>query len=417
MTQENGRDGRYFELSRVFRPHAPVDEARLFAGRTHQLAGIVDAINQVGRHVVLFGERGVGKTSLARVFHDFLETPHNRPETDLGAFVPFITCDSSDDYSSLWHKLFQQIELVENRPRMGFTSAVDRSITDLSSRLKVDCGPDDVVRLLRFLAETATLAVFVIDEFDRLREQGASGLFADTIKILSDYAVPVTLLLVGVADNVNDLIDEHASIERACVQISMPRMSPAELGEIVHRGLESVEMAIAQEAVDYIVSLSQGLPHYTHLLGLAAARAALTQNRETVTRQDVSDATKSAVEGVQESILSAYHNSTMSAKKTLYPQVLLACALADADERGFFAAGDVRSPMSTIMGRPYDIPAFSKHLHDLSQTERGPVLQRIGIPKRYRFRFINPLMQPFVIMHGLQRGLIVDDQIFQIRGS
>ena len=107
----------------------------------------------------------------------------------------------------------------------------------------------------------------------------------------------------------------------------------------------------------------------------------------------------------------------MSAKKTLYPQVLLACALANADERGFFAAGDVRSPMSTIMGWPSCIPAFSKHLHDLSQPERGPVLQRIGIPKRYRFRFINPLMQPSVIMYGLHGRLITDDQLFRIGGS
>ncbi len=284
-TQENGRDGRYFELSRVFRPHAPDDEARLFAGRTHQLAGILDAIPQAGRHVVLFRERGVGQTSLVKVFHDFLEPSHTRPETALGTFVPFITCDSSDDYSSLWHKLFQQIELVENRPQMGFVSAVDPSITNLSSRLKVDCEPDDVVRLLQFLAERATLAVFVLDEFDGLREQNVSGLFADTIKILSDYAVPVTLILVGVADNVNELIEEHAYIERACVQIRMPRISQDELGEILYRGLESVEMAIAQDAIGYIVSLSQGLPHYTHLLGLAAGRAALTDGRRGRSRE------------------------------------------------------------------------------------------------------------------------------------
>jgi hypothetical protein len=96
---------------------------------------------------------------------------------------------------------------------------------------------------------------------------------------------------------------------------------------------------------------------------------------------------------------------------------LLACALAKTDELGYFAAGDIRSPMREIMGKPYEIPAFSKHLHDLSLT-RGPILQRTGVPKRYRFRFANPLMQPFIIMQGLDSGMIDYDRLqSMIRGS
>jgi hypothetical protein len=33
-------------------------------------------------------------------------------------------------------------------------------------------------------------------------------------------------------------------------------------------------------------------------------------------------------------------------------------------------------------------------------------LERTGIPRRFRFRFRNPLLQPFVIMRGLANGLI-----------
>ncbi|MBI3822813.1 MAG: hypothetical protein HY289_09055 [Planctomycetes bacterium] len=34
------------------------------------------------------------------------------------------------------------------------------------------------------------------------------------------------------------------------------------------------------------------------------------------------------------------------------------------------------------------------------------MLERIGLPRRYRFRFRNPLLQPFVIMEGFAQGLI-----------
>jgi len=35
----------------------------------------------------------------------------------------------------------------------------------------------------------------------------------------------------------------------------------------------------------------------------------------------------------------------------------------------------------------------------------------MGSPRRYRFRFINPLMQPYVIMHGLSKEIISNSEI------
>jgi hypothetical protein len=58
------------------------------------------------------------------------------------------------------------------------------------------------------------------------------------------------------------------------------------------------------------------------------------------------------------------------------------------------------------MKKPYDIPAFSRHLKDFCEKKRGAILQKSGTARRYRFRFVNPLMQPYVVMHGLSAGLI-----------
>jgi hypothetical protein len=52
------------------------------------------------------------------------------------------------------------------------------------------------------------------------------------------------------------------------------------------------------------------------------------------------------------------------------------------------------------------IAAFSRHRAEYCTAQRGPVLERTGVPRRYRFRFRNPLLQPFVIMEGLAQGLI-----------
>jgi hypothetical protein len=64
--------GRYNKLSRIFTPSAPVNRRELFRGRFEQVLQITSAISQPRRHVVLYGERGVGKTSLANLLADFL---------------------------------------------------------------------------------------------------------------------------------------------------------------------------------------------------------------------------------------------------------------------------------------------------------------------------------------------------------
>ena len=109
-TMASQRDPRYLSLSSAFRPHAPIDDSKLFAGRTQELAQIIDCINQIGRHGLLFGERGVGKTSLARVFKSFLGHGSSVGEgTQTAILVPYVTCDGSDGYATVWHKVFQRV--------------------------------------------------------------------------------------------------------------------------------------------------------------------------------------------------------------------------------------------------------------------------------------------------------------------
>jgi ABC-type transport system involved in cytochrome bd biosynthesis fused ATPase/permease subunit len=56
----------------AFTPHAPVNEPAVFRGRLPQIRSSIDAITTPGLHVVLYGERGVGKTSLASVLTKIL---------------------------------------------------------------------------------------------------------------------------------------------------------------------------------------------------------------------------------------------------------------------------------------------------------------------------------------------------------
>ena len=395
------RSQRKAVLAEVFRPAAPISTRDLFAGRHEQVSELLSVVSQPGQHGVIFGERGVGKTSLALA-------------TGMAAgfsaeqIAVRVNCDTSDSFDAVWRKAFGEITFLSDRTRSA-SPVMQKETLASAKQLLDDAGaeisPDDVRRVLQTLA-IATPVVIFIDEFDRLPKNGHHALFADTIKTLSDQLVDATVIFVGVADNVNDLISEHSSIERALVQVPMPRMSPRELGEIVTRGYEAAEMTSTSEAMERISLLSQGLPHYTHMLGQQAGYVAVREGRSEVNLDDVDAAVTKAMTKAQQSIQSDYYLATFSTRSTLYKQVLLGCALAGGDDFGFFSAADVRSSLSAIMGQRYEIPAFAQHLHELADPRRGSVLEKRGESRRFKFRFRNPLLQPYIVMRGLSEEII-----------
>jgi Cdc6-like AAA superfamily ATPase len=400
MSDEEARSRLALQASRVFTPAAPVDKQALFAGRRDQLRRVVDTVLQKGRHAIIFGERGVGKTSLANVLEDTLQAPGGE------VLAAHVNCDSMDTFESLWVKVFDDIELHREVRTAGFQPSIFHQRMPVSQELTAPITTNRVRKILSALSESALL-VIIVDEFDRIQDHQARSMFADTIKTLSDHSVPATLVVVGVADTVDELLAEHLSIERALVQIHMPRMSSSELAEIIARGVAKLQLQIEDDAKEQITLLSRGLPHYTHALGLHAVRAALDDGQLLVQTRHVDTAIRRALEEAQQSTISAYHKAISSQRRdNLYAQVLLACALAETDPMGYFAPADLREPMSRVMNRPYDIANFIQHLNLFCKEERARILQRTGVARRYRYRFRNPLMQPFVTMQGFASGLL-----------
>jgi len=385
------------DAGRVFTPTSPIDEKSLFAGRIEQIRAIIDVINQKGQHAIVYGERGVGKTSLVSVLSGYLEAP--------SVMAPRVNCDSTDSFETVWKKAFEQIELSRFQAGVGFTANAQFDKFRSSELLGESITPDSVRRALTVLSSNA-LTIFIIDEFDRLSQEPRHA-FADTIKALSDHAVPATVIIVGVSDSVSGLIAEHQSVERALVQVQMPRMSNEEVKQIIRTGVKKLRMKVLTPALRQIANLSQGLPHYAHLLGLYSVRSATDSRVLDIGPDIVRKAIEKSIKGANQSIRTSYDLAVRSARKdNLFSNVLLSCALANTSDLGYFAAQGVRDPMKKITGKSYEITSYAQHLNEFCDEKRGPILQKTGTQRMYRYRFINPLMQPFVIMQGIQSGQI-----------
>jgi DNA polymerase III delta prime subunit len=385
---------KIYEVLDLFSPGAPIDEGTLLAGRGKQIDQLIEAVFQRGQHAILYGERGVGKSSLANVFATRI-MGGARTLTTI-----HVNCDPSDDFTKIWRKVFRRLSTED---------------AELVERYPCEIGMDDIeIEFSKFALNT--IPIIILDEFDKLADYDARLLTANTIKNLSDRSNRATVIIVGVADSVDRLVEDHASVSRCLRQIPMQRMFPSELREIIETRLPRVGMAIQPDALAHIIALSRGLPHYTHLFGQRAAKAALERRSLIIDLDDIDTSMGDCIEQIDQVIRKQYHKATISPRRgNLYKEVLLAAALAPVDDLGYFAPADLRSPLSALLGGA-DAPVslFGQHLKNLCEEDHGHILEQVGSPRKYRYRFAEPMMQPFILMNGRRNNLITREQVDEL---
>ena len=392
-------------LDKSFTPRRPISLPDLLAGRLDLLYRLLDDIATPSQHVLLYGNRGVGKTSIARVL-GVLSQEVDEPK---GRRSIIVSCDSNDSYGSIWRKVFQEVLLAERQ--LGFEQHHERSIVGRWNPDDTIVTPNDVRLLIEALPNPATI---IIDEFDRIQTEGeASRLMTDTIKLFSDNGTPCSIVLVGVGQSIEHLISAHESVSRNVDYVPVDPLEPSELAQIIQKGLHNATMTFDDGLDSKIAQLSQGYPHYTHLLGQWAGRRAVERGSQHVASSDLKAAIPSSIRSAAGSIRVEYDRATDSTQpKNLFKEVLLACALADKDVRGRFALGALHEPLKRILSpRKVARSSYQRHLSLFCEPEHGPALIKTGRRKNYRWHFANPQLVPFVYLQGIQEGLINEEWI------
>lgn len=149
------------EIIETFTPGTPINESDLFTGRAITLRELQDTVLEKGRHAIIFGDRGVGKTSVANIFYRPINT-----ETRPIAAIRF-NGDSATDFDSLWRKVFRRIKHTSDGQDWWADEAHPGKIS-----------PDDVVIALGSF-QTVQVPIISLDEFDKIIDQPCRALEAD----------------------------------------------------------------------------------------------------------------------------------------------------------------------------------------------------------------------------------------------
>lgn len=373
-------------LKQVFSPTAPIKQKDFFMGRIQQLTKIVDAINEVGQHAILYGERGVGKTSLANI----MQTSY----TNL--YIVKITCSRDASFKTIWQETFDNIQFSQTTAGIGFNATQKQELINIGKHFASinQPKPSDVINLVKQLPANF---LFIFDEFDNIDEKRTKAIFSDLIKSMSDNVTNATIVLIGIADNVEDLVGEHQSLERCLKQVKMPRMSPAESAEIIQRGLDTLQISISAKIKEQIVEFSSGFPHYTHLLCKYGAKEIIENDKTEFNASYLTIAIKNGIENTSEQLRASYQKATVGIKEnSKWTAVLHACAISDIDQFNCFTIGNVLNQFNIISGKNAKGSNINYNLNQLCTKERGEVLKKIGKGVNTRYRFVNPMMRAYV---------------------
>lgn len=398
------------DIANVFTPALAVQDVTRFAGRQEQLEKLSLALQSSGTQIVIYGNRGVGKSSLARQLASLangdpavIQRLRLKPTDIPDWLVVHLECDDTlpDVRSLILRLLTDQNALapwipfrVEKQTVGAETSAsLNVKVLTLSAKetgnatLQRDVTETDIYsafsNAIKHIVDSKVTkhgVLFVIDEVDRIKNRDE---LASVIR--SRAADPrVKFALVGVAQTPQELILNHESIARqisdGCVE--MPPMSDPELKEIFikeHILLEKDNIIFSDDAIAWITEIAKGHPYYIHLLGKHSLLAAFMRHEKTVTRAIAEGAlSEIAINGTAKIQETTYARAIGHSYTREY--ILKEFARATSEE---INTTSVYSKISASLS--VDASSISVYVGQLANDKFGPVIEKTR-ERHYRFK-------------------------------
>jgi AAA domain len=361
-----------------------------------------DALRESGGQVVLYGDTGVGKSSLLRYAAE-----DEQLETVL------VECLSSKSYEDLMEDAIRKLVDVREISRTTTTSigaevegaAKVKFLVSLKGKLTgsrekgrefevVQASPLDA--LLAAMRATKT-DLLVLDNFQNIASVDSRHLVAQTMEFLSDRAAEtgdVKAVVIGIADDAPALIGGSGSFRRRVTEIGVPRMPDDEIRSVLVRGFNLLEVAVSPDVLARLVFYSDGFPYFAHLLGLHAARWARRQQSHTVNIDDVDRALKRAVNSVDQSYADRIQKA-FEAGGDVQPRKSLLRIFAQSDRREW-KSPDVIAAWEAKFGQRDAYQFLHVALAALLDEAHGKILKRKGTRNKYVYQFDDPYMRPYL---------------------
>jgi hypothetical protein len=257
----------------AFNTAVPVSDRHGLAGRKKELARLLDAVVKQRKHALIYGARGSGKTSLARVFGDLAD--------EAGCVALYGSASEGADIDGLFRPFLDELPI-----QRGIAASVPAD------------RPLNVQQLANlFVQGVSQRTLLIVDEFDRVGAERTRHEVAALLKLLTDMHSTVQIVLVGIAGNVDGLLAAHPSLRRHLSAQPVAPIERDELAGLLRLCAHQAGLVFEEDAVETIVSAAIGSPYHARLFGMHAALTAEASGRDRIT---LADAQKGLAEALAE---------------------------------------------------------------------------------------------------------------------
>lgn len=407
-----------------------------FVGRTDLIRACMQALNSPTSLIAIYGKRGVGKSSLLRQVQQMalgdytLATSaglhHEIPAHPRKFLTVFYSCDSIIDsgenlISRLCNDQNNEDGLLRLVPSDG------KEIVEFTRAKEVSGGADlkvinwgtkgvetskyarvvegDTIQTFRnFVSSIVQHQVknkmkrdgllILLDEFDVLQNKEGLG---SLIKSLSSKEVKFGIC--GIGQDLTDLIEDHASVERLLEQgaIHVKTMPEPEALAVLDKAEELFqgELTIDPEIKTEIAKASQGYPYFIQMIGKACVNKVSQIGSNIINRNVYTQVLNDIKNGKAfPNLESAYQRAIGTSES----RRMLLHLLADLPEQETLFHEDVgRIFLKSVRkdAPDFDVDNVDQNLPRLIDKNYGPVLRRIPEGQGI-YEFINPVFRLYV---------------------
>lgn len=399
----------------------PLEKSNVYATRARPEESL-------GRYVrraqvpVVFGEFGVGKTTLVRRYF--------RDAEEDGRLV-YLSSASGKSMNDVLQAVLEHLDYaieVERTAKTsvsaggGFDVLVARAnaggTTEDGKREELVVQSPTDERVLRLMSERKL--VLVIDEMHKASEEFRVAI-ADMIKsVRGTNSDDPIVVLIGTTMDAEQLVRKDPGIDRFVKELPIPPLSDEEARFIVEDGFGRLEISIPAALVETVVRTAAGAPTIVQEVCLNMAEAVVGAGRAEVETGDYQDAVRTYLQDHGRRLASVYVKSIEQVGPRRYrKQILLAMASIPHD---LVNLDEIRTRVCEQLRADVPSTALSGPLREL-KSGANSILQDVDRQTGDRVynlsAFRDPMMKSFIrFMAELEdQGLLPPDRMRELASS
>ena len=400
------------KVASVVNPATPIRSIEHLKGRDEQLREIERALFQNGRHIFVFGDRGVGKSSLAATAAYQYQSSDGEPIFVSGSpDESFRSIIANIAIQALRRSKFEHRRTNESRSirfrGVEWTAEHEVSTADLCDQIRTI---GDATELLKQVSLKHSIRPAVIlDEFDTIPNAEERAKFTALLKQLADQTVNIRFFITGIGQSCRELLGASRSAIRQLATIELSRLGFEGRREIVQDAADAFELGLDDNVNWRIALISDGFPYYVHLLTEKMLWAAFDAEKEVraLGWPEFSAGLRTAVQETNAELQRPYQKCVLG-REPKFEDVVWSTADSDelllSIENMYLAYKRIVS--SRDPSREIDRNRYSDMLRKLRSPNYGSILRSIAGRQGW-YEYSEKMLRGYVRMQAEANGVLL----------